>query len=527
MFRTLLRWRTSGRLTTFMFHKVPVLDDPLRPDELALKEFKRFLDQVAPLFRILPLSEALMGLRAGNLPPGSASLTFDDGYADWLQGVVPLLEQRGIHATFFITSGQFSGAPLWTERLRHAMSHVPKDRATLTLADSDSLHLPVAGLQQQRETLSLLGSHLKYQSIEERERMLSSIEAQCGVRREYAPVMSIDDLRTLHSKGFGVGGHSVSHPILTSCTPDQAYREIAESREQIESIVGGRIDAFAYPNGIPRLDFGAEHVRMVERAGFRAALTTHWGAADQATSLFQIPRFTPWGPNAFRMRMQLLRNLSHQPMPIDERQHGQKRVQMVAFHFPPQAGSSGVLRTLNFVKNLPRHGWHPQVLTASARAYVEQRNDLVGSVPPGVALRRGFALDAARHLSVKGKYSRLFALPDRWSSWWLGAMYIGWREMRRHPPDLIWSTYPISTAHQIGASLARLSGVPWVADFRDPMVSSNYPSEPLQRRVWQRIEQRVMRSAALCVFTTARAAQAYATRYPLCGAALRRDREWI
>lgn len=514
MFRTLLRWRASGCLTTFMFHKVPLLDDPLRPDELPLAGFERFLDQIAPLFRILPLSEALLGLRAGNLPPCSACLTFDDGYADWLQGVVPLLEQRSLHATFFITSGQFVGAPVWTERLRHAISHAPPDRQALTLPGTEPLHLPISGLQQRCHSLRLLDKHLKYQPLEQRETALRLIEGQCGVHAEDAPVMSSAALRTLHSKGFGIGAHSVAHPILTACTRDQAYQEIAGSREQIECIVGGRVDAFAYPNGIPCTDFDADHIRMVQRAGYKAALTTHWGVATQNTSLFQIPRFTPWGPSAFKMRLQLLRNLGHQPRTIDEHRDGKRRVLMVAFHFPPQAGSSGVLRTLNFVKNLPRHGWHPQVLTASAKAYAEQRNDLVASIPPDVVLHRGFALDAARHLSIRGKYPRVFALPDRWSTWWIGALFAGWREMRRHPPDLIWSTYPISTAHQIGASLARLSGAPWVADFRDPMVSPGYPSDPLQRRVWQSIEARVMRSAALCVFTTERAAQTYAARYP-------------
>ena len=41
---------------------------------------------------------------------------------------------------------------------------------------------------------------------------------------------------------------------------------------------------------------------------------------------------------------------------------------MVAYHFPPLAGSSGIQRTLRFVQHLPRFGWQPTVLTADVRA---------------------------------------------------------------------------------------------------------------------------------------------------------------
>ena len=45
-----------------------------------------------------------------------------------------------------------------------------------------------------------------------------------------------------------------------------------------------------------------------------------------------------------------------------------KRVLMVAYHFPPLAGSSGVQRTLRFVQQLPQHGWEPLVLTVQSLA---------------------------------------------------------------------------------------------------------------------------------------------------------------
>lgn len=191
-----------------------------------------------------------------------------------------------------------------------------------------------------------------------------------------------------------------------------------------------------------------------------------------------------------------------------------KKVLMIAFHFPPQAGSSGILRTLNFAKYLPANGWTPIVLSANPRAYEECRDDLLKSIPKETKVIRAFALDAARHLGIMRKYPSILALPDRWSTWWFGAVWAGLKEIRKEKPSVIWSTYPITSAHLIGATLAKISGLPWVADFRDPMINGDYPSEPLQRRSWQWLESLVLRTASRCVFTTERAAEVYRLRYP-------------
>ena len=140
-----------------------------------------------------------------------------------------------------------------------------------------------------------------------------------------------------------------------------------------------------------------------------------------------------------------------------------KRLLMIAYHFPPFAGSSGVQRTLRFVQQLPQFGWHPTVLTVHPRGYAQTSPDLVAEIPPGVDVHRAFVVDTARHLSIGGRYAAFLARPDRWRTWWLGAVPVGLGLIRRLKPDALWSTYPIATAHAIGATLNRLTGVPWIA----------------------------------------------------------------
>ena len=188
-------------------------------------------------------------------------------------------------------------------------------------------------------------------------------------------------------------------------------------------------------------------------------------------------------------------------------------VLMVAYHFPPFRGSSGIQRTLRFVQHLPECGWDPVVLAPHERAYETCSADLLSEVPATVPVERAFALDAARHLSVRGAYPMWLALPDRYSAWLLGAIPAGLRLIRRYRPKAIWTTYPVATAQLIGYALHKLSGIPWIADLRDPMLYEAWPEEPLVRRAHGWVERLVAAHAAKVVCVTPGAMELYESRY--------------
>lgn len=189
-----------------------------------------------------------------------------------------------------------------------------------------------------------------------------------------------------------------------------------------------------------------------------------------------------------------------------------KRLLMIAYQFPPYAASSGIQRTLTFARELPRFGWEPFVLAPHVRAY-DHVNEQNIKLNGGPVVERAFALDTARHLSIMGRYPAFAARPDRWISWWLGAVPKGLAMVRRYRPHAIWSTYPIATAHTIGATLHRLTGLPWIADFRDPMAQDGYPEDRKTWDAFKRIEETAIRNAARSVFVTPGAGRMYRERY--------------
>lgn len=177
-----------------------------------------------------------------------------------------------------------------------------------------------------------------------------------------------------------------------------------------------------------------------------------------------------------------------------------RRLLLIAFHYPP-ANASGTLRSLKFTRYLPQFGWEASVLTAPAECHESVDPRLVEEIPPQVSVHRAFCVSSQRAFSVRGHYPAFTAVPDRYISWLPFGVWQGLRAVRRERIDALLSTSPVQTAHLIAYLLNTVTGLPWVADFRDPW-GGNEPRGRIRLRVERWMESCVVRRANQIVGTT-------------------------
>ncbi len=309
----------NGKLSIFIFHRVLPVADPLLPFEPSAKQFDWMVRFIARTFNVLPLSEAARRLQVGTLPPAAATITFDDGYADNLLIAWPILKRHGVPATFFITTAFLEGGRMWNDDVIEAFR-----LAQAAELDLDAFRLGRHRLGDAAERVhgyeTVLG-RLKYFEHRRRSEIAREIAARCAVPMASELMMTHRQLRTLHSEGAEIGGHTRTHPILENLDDAAAQEEIVAGKRELEELLREAVQVFAYPNGVPDRDCSARHGEMVRQAGFAAAVTTRQACATGASDIFQLPRFTPWDRTPLRFALRslapLARTTSERPVPVN------------------------------------------------------------------------------------------------------------------------------------------------------------------------------------------------------------------
>lgn len=252
-----------------------------------------------------------------------------------------------------------------------------------------------------------------------------------------------------------------------------------------------------------------------------------------------------------------------------------RTVLVLTYRWPPQGGVS-VQRVTKFVKYLTRQGWRPVVHTVSNPYAPVKDQGLARDVPPAVPVYRtptvewegvesqiasvvkrlrgrggattkaaspnGEAAQATesaevatvgrteREARVK-RHGQLGALGNFvWSRLlvpdpqivWAGAAFVRSLAIaKKERPDVIFSTSPPNSVNVLAAALARLLGVPWIADLRDPWTEGPrrkqwYPGNPRRRAREERWEREIFTRASAVVVTTEATRADFLRKYPWC-----------
>jgi peptidoglycan/xylan/chitin deacetylase (PgdA/CDA1 family) len=236
------------------------------------------------------------------LPRRAVLLSCDDGLLNNLTDMLPILREEGVSCLFFVTgaSAGESRESLWYEELLMLFLRAPAGQFEIS-CESISLGGELGAREQRRAVWWNAVKRLSQVDQTIRKSFLRAVQLYFGMEawqpsadansaacRRFG-LMTAAELRTLGAAGMTIGAHTMSHPMLSQATSDLARREISESRERLEAVLGEPPWAFAYPFGDLQ-SVTPEVLRVPKEAGFEAAFLNCAGGLGSDLPFFAMPR---------------------------------------------------------------------------------------------------------------------------------------------------------------------------------------------------------------------------------------------
>lgn len=255
-----------SRVLVLLFHRV----GPSGPapheivPTLPVRLFRAQLEALMAVGDVVPLAD---------LEPSSPSarvrfaLTFDDDDPGHAEHALPVLEELGIAATFFLSGRWLHGrGHYWWEALEE---RIRRD-----------------GLDATRSRLGLRGDSPRA--------LAAAVEGNVAAEEldggpSDRPLMTGGDARALVDAGMTIGFHTVEHRVLPLLRPEDLRRAVSWGREELEEELGCRLTGFAYPHGRA----GTREAREVERAGYGRAWVTSQRPITRRSPAFLLGRWEP------------------------------------------------------------------------------------------------------------------------------------------------------------------------------------------------------------------------------------------
>ncbi len=295
-------FRTSrAGVPVLMFHNVgspeetDYLPDHMKVSEAKLRRLLRSLQRAG--YRTLTVQQMVDEFEAGRVPGDAVVLTFDDGYRDNHDLLLPILQEMGATATIYVQTGPMKGRLNWLHHYFWALHRVGSHELAERIAqqvDRQHLKADLRSLPPGDEAAEYAMKRLlKYEiTAEDRDTILARIfEDLGGTDGELASSVYLgpEECRTLDKAGVEIGAHTVNHLVLSSLDATQQRLEIEGSLRDLESWLGHGIASFAFPYG-RAWDYDDETLGILRELGFRSATTAMPGLNDAQTPVLELKR---------------------------------------------------------------------------------------------------------------------------------------------------------------------------------------------------------------------------------------------
>ena len=260
--RRLAAIRRSGPITILNLHRVAEPDGseypPLHP-----KLFDALLGFLKRHYSIVTFAELDEPTRKPKLV-----LSFDDGYRDFIEVAVPVMERHGVRANQNVIPHCIeTGTPPLSVTAADFLGKAPEELVmTLNVPGFDLRSVP-------RDKLAVqLSAYLKYRPMDEIRRFAEHLQPQFERWQEFSAtrMMTASEVRQIGSV-HELGAHSFEHATMSYETNEYLRQDLDRCRAYFADQLEAPMRIYAFPNGGFRegqvemvIAAGAEHVLLVD-----------------------------------------------------------------------------------------------------------------------------------------------------------------------------------------------------------------------------------------------------------------------
>jgi peptidoglycan/xylan/chitin deacetylase (PgdA/CDA1 family) len=277
-------------VAVLIYHRVTTLREDSQLLAVSPDNFRDHLRYLKANFPLLRFEDDW-----SSLAEPSVVITFDDGYADNALEALPIIEEVGVPATFFISTGTLGALrEFWWDDLERIILSCGLFPASFTLTDGKlNRSWPTAVPAERMVLYEDLHRLMKKIGPERRDLWISQLHDWAGTdaegRETHRPLTN-NELQSLSANSrVTIGAHTVSHTPLATLSRLRQQEEIAESRMFLEKLLGKEITVFSYPFG-GKCDYTDISANLCREAGFIKAAANFPGLAHRWTNPYHIPR---------------------------------------------------------------------------------------------------------------------------------------------------------------------------------------------------------------------------------------------
>ena len=208
-------------------------------------------------------------------------ITIDDGDKSFYKYIFPVLKKHNVSASLYVSPKIIKErSNYWFQEIRGY------NQIELRRIISD-----MSGISSQYLEKKHIESILKSFKISQIHEIINRYRKITRTSKKGFQNMTIDNLKEVNQSGLvTIGAHTLNHPILKNEDDISSRYEIEESIQELSTILNQKIEYFAFPNGIPELDFSEREINYLRELEIHLTFTTESRNFSIADDMLSIPR---------------------------------------------------------------------------------------------------------------------------------------------------------------------------------------------------------------------------------------------